>query len=292
LIPGLFVSVGLTYALIEGWKIARPLGVLLVILMFVTLPRAGWTFRERGNFLAYDYGRDLLRELPPQAVLFDPDDPTSFTVRALQVTEGRRMDVWPLNFFRTRWGYAELRRRTDLLPPEAITNAQELEHALWTYSAARRPFYGELPQKLEGHLYASNGLVYAAGRADSSASRQIAENNLARLMRHDAQQATDYPDFFARHLISYYAAAHCNLGLEYAKAGQSDRAVFHYRYALTLDPQLAVAYNNWGNIAFERRDFKRAIALYDAGLEVEPGNLGLQSNKHLAILSSENTVRK
>ena len=261
----------------KGWLIMSLAAIVL------TLPHSGWTFRSRQDFMAYDYGRNLLRALPPHAVLYDPDDPTSFTVRALQITENRRTDIVPLNFFRTRWGYEDMRRHTSLLPDFAIENAQELQRILWTYSRARQPFYAELPQKFEDHPYASEGLVYAAYPPDPVHSRERAENNLSILVRRDFSQTTDYGDFFAKHLVSYYAAAQCNLGLDYANAGQVERAIFHYKAALTIDPELTVAYNNWGNLYFQQKKYSQAAAMYRAGLALEPANTGSQVNLNLAL---------
>jgi len=71
----------------------------------------------RDHFLRLRLGRNILRTLPRGAVLFDPDDPIAFTLRAQQITEHRREDVVLLNFFRTRWGYEQIVKRwPDLLP--------------------------------------------------------------------------------------------------------------------------------------------------------------------------------
>jgi len=282
LLTGLVVAMGVVrawrYAEQKSrWSALAGVGVLLF-----TIPHAGWTRAARHDFLAYDYGRNLLRELPKQAVLYDPDDPTSFTLRTLQITENRRRDIIPLNFFRTRWGYQQIRERTDLLPSYPITNGQELDQLLWTYARQRHPFYVELPQKIGTRPYATEGIVYRTYPSDALPSRQRAEDNLERIIRRDFSQTTDYADFFARHLVSYYAAAHCNLGLDYAKAHLYERAAFHYRYALTIDPKMTVAYNNWGNLEFFQQHYPQAIALYQAGLRITPDDRGLQANVQLA----------
>jgi len=104
----------------------------------------GWT-SERNDFYAYDYARNLLRSLPAGAVLYDPDDPTYFSIQVMQTVEKRRPDVVLLSFFRTRWGYEAIKRRwPDLLPPIPIENGQDLQRFFWTYSATRAPFYADL----------------------------------------------------------------------------------------------------------------------------------------------------
>src|SRR5438309_1300152 len=74
------------------------------------------TNTQLNDFYADYYGPNLMRSLPMRAVLFDPDDPTAFTLRVLQLDENRRKDILLLNFFRTRWGYEQLLKEApDLL---------------------------------------------------------------------------------------------------------------------------------------------------------------------------------
>ena len=181
---------------------------------------------ERNDFYAYDYARNLLRSLPRNAVLYEPDDPTRFSIQVLQRVEHRRPDVVLLNFFRTRWGYEQIKRRLAGPPaPRSDRNGQELLRLLWTYSARRRPFYAELPQKLAPVPYRAEGLVYAAQEESSASSRERAETLLALYVQRGDFVTTHHSDFFTSHLISYYAAAQNNLGIEYANAGDWLRAV-------------------------------------------------------------------
>ena len=140
----------------------RPAGMTAVLL--IMLGSRNWSVdSQRNDFYAYDYARNLLRSLPLHAVLYDPDDPTYFTIQVLQTVENRRPDVVLLSFFRTRWGYEQIKRRwPDLLPPIPINNGQDLQSIFWSYSAHRYPFYAELPQKFGRIPYQAQGLVYAA----------------------------------------------------------------------------------------------------------------------------------
>jgi tetratricopeptide (TPR) repeat protein len=183
------------------------------------------------------------------AVLYEPDDPTHFSIQVLQLLENRRRDVILLNFFRTRWGYEQIKRRwPDLLPPIPVDNAQQLQHLLWTYSARQRPFYAELPQKFGSIPYRAEGLVYAAPfggsfRADA-ASLSRAESLLDLCVRRGDYVTTHHTDFFTSHLISYYAAAQNNLGIDYAGAGDWPRAAAHYQAALRIEPGQSAASQN------------------------------------------------
>ncbi len=217
----------------------------MTILLLASRP---WSFTsQRNDFYAYDYARNILRSLPPGAVLYDPDDPTHFSIRALQTVENRRTDIVLLSFFRTRWGYEEIKRRwPELLPPIPIDSGQELERVFWTYSAHRRPFYAELPQKFGQIPYEAQGLVYAAQilPGPDPGARERAETLLGLYVMRGDFVTTHHPDFFTSHLISYYAAAQNNLGIEYANQGKWARAIDHYQAALQIEPDQTAAKAN------------------------------------------------
>ncbi len=256
----------------------RMVGVTVLVLL--SLPRKVQSFRY--DFLAYDYARNLLRALPSGAVLYDPDDPTAFSIRALQLSEGRRRDVTLLAFFRTRWGYEELRRREpDLLPAFDIPNAQALQQAIWTYSAARRPFFAELPQKFEDKPSTAEGLVYRLG---TQADLRRAEHVLELAVRRGPFQTMAFRDFFSKHVLGYYAAGYCNLGLAFANAKQPVKAMDYYKEALKIDPGLLAAYNNMGILAYEKQDFVEAVRLYKTALQINPAHEGLR--RHLILAQS------
>jgi len=224
---------------------SRPLVLSLATVVFLVASRSwAWT-SERNDFYAYDYARNLLRSLPRNAVLYEPDDPTHFSIQVLQLVENRRRDIVLLNFFKTRWGYEQIRRSwPDLLPPIPIDNGQELLRLLWTYSARKRPFYAELPQKFTPVPYRAEGLVYAAQERSGAPSREHAETLLALYVQRGDFVTAHHPDYFTSHLISYYAAAQNNLGIEYANAGDWRRAIMHYEAALQMEPGQPAARQN------------------------------------------------
>ena len=267
----------------DGWRKLIPVwaGILLlvVVLKIPELSQASL----RNDFYAYDYGRNLMRSLPSGALLYDPDDPTAFTLRALQVDEHRRTDLILLNFFRTRWGYEQMMRDyPDLLPPVPIENAADLQRMLWSYSIQRHPFYVELPQKLGKIPYHSEGIVYKVdvptGQPQLLRSQQLLELYPAR----GQMTTTAHPDFFTSHLIVYYAAADNNLALEFANQKEWNQAVALYESALVIDPLLSAAYNNWGIVAYEQGNYVLAEALYRKAIQLEPGNVPFGTNLELA----------
>ena len=267
--------------------------VLLGVLLIPSLVQARSSFRSyRDHFYAYDLGRNMLKTLPPRAVLYDPDDPVAFTLRGMQLLENRRNDVALLNFFRTYWGYRQMVDRwPDLLPPVPYRNAQELESAFWNYACKRRPCYVDLPVKLPpGISYRVEGLLYPIELAASPPTPEElrrAELRYPLYAWRGSWRTPRHPDFFTRQILNYRAAAHCNLGLKYAERREWEAARAHYQRALSIDPLLSVAYNNLGVADFEQRRYDRAVDNYRLALLYDPGNAGYQRNLEIAKQAKE-----
>jgi hypothetical protein len=287
LIWGVWAAAGLQ-SLLSRTSNAVVQGMLLAVLMCPALFRAAHAFSSnRDHFYAYDLARNMARTLPANAVIYDPDDPISFTLRTLQLTEGRRPDLVLLNFFRTYWGYRQIMRRwPDLLPPGPLNSAQELERLFWTYSMHRRPFYADLPVKVPAPMsYRSEGLLYPI----SSAAAPMEPPQLVRSRRffefyvwRGVWRTVDHGDFFTRQVLNYPAAAWCNLGMKYAERGEWAAAQMCYYRALCIDPRLSAAYNNLGVVDFEQRRYDRAVRNYEWALRYDPGNEGYRRNLELS----------
>jgi len=219
--------------------------------------------------------------------MYDPDDQISFTLRAMQLTENRRSDVVVLNFFRTYWGYRQIVERwPDLLPPLPVRSGQELERLFWTYSLQRRPFFADLPVKISApQSYRVEGLVYRIlPKAEPAMAPDLArvEAFYPLYVWRGTWRTTDQPDFFIRQIFNYYAAARCNLGLQYAERHLWSAAMVHYQQALCVDPHLAAAYNDLGVVYFEQRLYSLAVKNYQLAVRFEPENIAYRQNLALA----------
>jgi tetratricopeptide (TPR) repeat protein len=259
--------------------------VLAAVVLAAALFHIHTSFRShRGHFHAYYLGRNILRTLPPRAVLYDPDDPIAFTLRGLQILEHRRNDVLLLNFFRTFWGYKQLvQRHPDLLPPAPVQNAQDLDRLFWTEAIQRRPFYADLPAKVTPpRAYQVQGIVYpiqtTAAAVPSAPALQQAERWFDFYAWRGSWRMPDHPDFFTRQILNYRSAAYSNLGIKHAERRDWERARRWQLRALSLDPAMHVAYNNLGVTYYEERRFDQARENFRLALRYNPGNPGYARN--------------
>ncbi|MBI5594498.1 MAG: tetratricopeptide repeat protein, partial [Elusimicrobia bacterium] len=229
---------------------------------------------HRGDFSAWDYGTALAAGLPRGALVLDPDDPTAFTLSYLKAAHGKAAELTPLLYFRTRWGYEYLKRRSpELLPEREIRSGLELLDALISHNlAAGRPLFADLPQKAPpGTPVLPEGLAYrlrstapdAAARAAAFVRAETAFRVLlVRPARGDA-------GFFSRHAAAYWSSGLNNAAIEAEHLGRGSQAERLYASALAFDPDLAQAWNNWANAALQRGDTAAAEGRYKASLRTK-----------------------
>lgn len=245
---------------------------------------------NRWDFSAWDYGTALAAGLPPGALVLDPDDPTAFTLSYLSGVHARRPDVTPLLYFRTRWGYDQLRaRRPELLPEREMRSGRELQDALVSHNlAAGRPLFVDLPQKAPpGVPYVAEGLAYRLLAAPPDAARRAqavlrAEAAFQTLL---LRRPPDGAGFFSRHAAAYWSSGLNNAAIEAERAGRPADAERLYARALAFDPALPQAWNNWANAALARGDAAAAEGRYRAALSLRD-DAGVRYNLARAYLTA------
>ena len=77
---------------------------------------------------------------------------------------------------------------------------------------------------------------------------------------------------------------HLNLAVALKKSGQLQRAEYHCREALRLDPTSPEAFNNLGNIQMLRGLINEAIESYSIGLQISPQIALLHNNIGEALM--------
>src|SRR5436190_2999596 len=78
--------------------------------------------------------------------------------------------------------------------------------------------------------------------------------------------------------------AHYNLAIALRANGETDRAIAHYRQAVTLRPDYAEAHYNLGRILVEKGELNEAIAHYEKALNVNPADAEAHNNLGIALL--------
>ena len=254
-------------------------GKLLVALFTVfsfaaNLPQCNY----RGDFFGYDYGRNILSTIPENGIIYNPDDSTAFITSYFQVVGKKRGDIKLAAFFRTRWGYEQLRKRhPEILPARVIASGSELALVLLDYNRERFPVFSELPQKFpQGYAAHPYGLLY---RLDTKAGEAPQGGPFEFYSTRNDFGANR--DFFTGQVVSYYSASHNNLGLAYANAGRYEAARAEYIKALSIDPALEASLNNLGTLEYFRKNYTEAEKIFSQILKNSPGsatalfNLGL-----------------
>jgi len=65
----------------------------------------------------------------------------------------------------------------------------------------------------------------------------------------------------------------------------SDLALQDFNRAISLNPSLAPAYNNRGNLLYDRGEIEKALADYTRSIELNPENPLAYANRGLTLLS-------
>lgn len=257
----------------------------LLISFFVHLPLCYY----RDHFFAYDYGKNLLAGAEKGSLFYDPDDPTAFITSYLQVVEGKREDVKLMAYFRTRWGYELLKKKyPEILPQREILSGQELSKVILDYNRKKYPIYAELPAKFPpGYNSYPTGLLYKLSKAREHEPSGV---KFSLYGAHNETKKKGEYDFFTNQVISYYAASHNNLGLEYARQKKYESAKSEYFTAIGIDPELDASYNNIGTLEYFQKNFLDSEKWFRQVLKLSPENPSSLYNLGLSYKAQNKTA--
>lgn len=284
LIFALFIAAAVKKAGEKGLPARAVIIILAAVLFLQKMPLCGY----RNDFYAYDYGKNLLRTAPPDSIIYDPDDPTMFITGYLKTVEGLRPDIKIAAFFRTRWGYELIKRRyPEILPPKDIPSGQELARVLLDYNRGKIPVLAELPSKFPpGELSYPIGLLYKLSERGEFLPSAGA---FSLYLNHGRLASVRQNDFFTNQIISYYAAAHNNLGLSFARLRKDGEARSQYLEALSIDPGLEAALNNMGSLEFALKNFPEAEKWFLRLLKLNPASASALYNAGITYRAMGNS---
>lgn len=247
------------------------IGVLFLITV-VNLPQLS----KRYEFIGYDYSKDLLKTLPKNSVLFNPDDTTTFTLKYQQDCIRRRKDVKLAVFYKTLWGYGQLKKKyPEILPNYEIKSGMELESTLLSYNFSRFPFYSDNISKIPpNYKITPKGLLY--GNSDISLSEKMFDFYVL------PPRTFGKNRFFTNQIINYYSAGYNNLGLVFNEKKLYNKSVPLFEKAISVDPSLSQAYNNLGVVYWEKMDYEKASEYFSQSLKNAPNDEGVKRNLLMA----------
>ncbi|OGR48120.1 MAG: hypothetical protein A2X40_02395 [Elusimicrobia bacterium GWC2_65_9] len=273
----LFVAAG-----VELLCRARPAcgAAAAVIAAAAAFPAAARQSR-RGDFLAYDYGRAILREVPPGAALvIDGGDDTFFSLAFLRFAQGLRPDLemWDRGgvVFRHPYG-ADFR----LLSKESKESRRRAVEA--PLAEAGRLWYSTLGDGLlQGRPLTPAGLLRrparpGAGREDDALGETLPSPRAPEASRRhrDRGLAAFFP--FQRG-VRFLARGDVETGVSWlelcADAGQD---------ALWVSPAVSYALGVAGYHAMSRRDFASAQRAYHSWAGIEPAKAEPLANLGIAL---------
>lgn len=268
-----------------GWA------ALLVLAAWGARGRPAWALRW--DLAAYDYGRNILKTLPPGSALFmDGGDDTFYTLAFLQFAQGMRPDLELHDrgglVFRSSYG-PDFRK---LAKPDKEARRLEVEAEV----AGRKPlYYSTMAEKiLPGHDLVPAGLLQESRSGRGSKGENAVPQQVAGLSAWEF-----YPLRYSRGLLAHHYRDRALVPLyPYMKAlalrrsGDLRGALRELQAARDLGPDVTWLSTNtvlqlsWlGYEASERTDWKLARDIY-AGLLVQaPGqadgwlNLGVALEK-------------
>ena len=296
-IPNLIFSIFIGYTVEEIRKYSRGKFIWLFILVpLFLLVRNFSEHNRRQHFFAYEYGKNVLFTMSNDSILFDPDDSTAFIVGYLRTCEKKRKDIKPVLYFRTRWGYEYLKKHyPEILPEKDIPSAQELIRTIFEYNLGKRDIYFDIATKVpEGYSSTTNGLLYKLETEKTKPSDFLFKNYIYR----GKYNSELYNDFFTQRIFYYYSAGYNNLGLEYNRSGEKNKAKECLKIATFIKPDLTEAWNNLGTIYYSEGEYKTAIEYFKKALSFKEKdamilyNIGISYKQEHNIEKAEEYFRK
>ena len=220
-----------------GKHLGRAGPVLVGALVPMVVLVGNWEGADRsGNRVAYEYGRDILEELPERAVLIAEADDASFIIDYLQRVEGMRPDVTIFN--RQGRGTDLLAEEERTLPPGQQARRRRQREAELIQRGERAVYFligRRMPAK--GFQFLPEGLSYrAAPEGEKARSKEIDMSN--------AQAGEMFADPWTRKIQSNYWYM---LGEQRRVLGQRQEAIEAFQRA--------------GEVAFDSRSARFNVAL-------------------------------
>jgi tetratricopeptide (TPR) repeat protein len=232
---------------------------------------------DRSNyFFAYDYGRNLLRPIKENAIVFIKGlDHDAFPIWYLHYAEHLRsdLDLVSILFMYFDW-YPDQLRHLKPFKPYNFTGKKDIMRVRFDnifFNNKNRPIYTHFDENFNKDYY----LVFAGGffrvlnknSTQNLILKELDKHNVRFLYR-GINDDRIYKDDRAKMIVSNYISIYNNYGNAYNRLKKYTQAIREYQKALTINPNtpdtyfnIGIAYSNLGKYDKAIVKLKKAIAI-------------------------------
>ncbi|MBU1262826.1 DUF2723 domain-containing protein [bacterium] len=268
----IFIGGGMFYCL---KKLPKP----LAFIPFLCLLLLNWKASDYSRYyFAYDFGRNLIKDLPEKTVLFNRIDLDVFPLWYHQNVENLREDVavFPIHFLRRPWFVQKI---LDLHPWVKTTLVdgmyEDVMKAIISSNKDRFPIYYTFfrPDERIDVPYLDrlqkNGLVYRLGMGIGAEDKGKQEHWFGYRGVFDTSVNKDV---WAKEILYSYSYYHADLGQYWLNQGKMDRAITALERSLDFDPRNASYMGALGAAYGVAGRFRDAVRVLEKAVELEPNN--------------------
>ncbi|MEW6102901.1 MAG: DUF2723 domain-containing protein [bacterium] len=245
-------------------------------------------------YFAYDFGRNLLKPLPNNAILFDRIDLEVFPLWYFQCVEEVRRDVSiiPIHFLQRPWFMEKIIELHPWISSPKTMDILKTQDKIWAESREIMGMYEKtmsaIIQSNEDNLpiyytffrkderidtpyidrIEKDGLIY---RLKLGISNTVLPKNEYTFSYRGVFDKTN-KDVWAREIIYSYSYYHADLGQYYLNMGKADSAIKELEMAIKFDPNNSSYMGTLGAAYGVVGRFKDACSILEKALEKEPNN--------------------
>lgn len=272
MMAAVFIGIGIAWiAALRIQNVSLKPATLLFAALCVLLPISmHYRANDKSNYwFAYDYGKNMLDTLEPNAIYLPAADHATFPIIYLQAVEGLRPDVTIGN----KYGYPEEHLYADM--PEEVRNSfhripTDSEQRMieeWIVSRTDRPVYftekrGFPPQM--GVKLVNTGLAYRIARGDEAWQ---SPDYWSQYTWHSLEPADTHGEFTAELVLSNY---HFARGRDLLVKNELESAQEQFEQSATISNQASEELNNIGTALAENGHIEIAAKYYFRSIESDP----------------------